>query len=90
MGRKCCVPNCRSGYLVKNDSSSEEKRKLAVFSLPKHEDIRRKWIRPIPRDNWEPSTNSGVCQHHFKPGDFVFNRTATNEKCKKNKAPWHY
>ena len=48
----------------------------------------RKWIRAIPPDNWEPSTNSGVCQHHFKPDDFVFDQTTyTNEKHKYNKAP---
>ena len=83
MGGECSVPNCRSGYLVEN-----EKRKLSVCSFSKHEEIGRKWIRAIPRDNWEPLMNFGDCQHHYKPDDFVFDRPDTNEKHKKNKAPF--
>ena len=59
------------------DNSDEEKQKLSIFSFPKDQEIRRKWIRAIPRDNWEPTSNSGVCQHHFKPDDFVLYRTDT-------------
>ena len=66
------------------DQKDEKQTKKSIFSFPKDYESRQKWIRATPRENWEPTQNSGVCPHHFKPDDFVLGRTDTNE-CRKNK-----
>ena len=58
-----------------------------MFSFPENQELRRKWMRAIPRDNWEPTSNSGVCKQHFKPDDLALERTDTNERRKKKKEP---
>ena len=85
MGRKCCVPKCRSGYSLTN--TNDEKQSISVFSFPENQELRRKWMRAIPRDNWEPTSNSGVCKQYFKPDDLALERTDTNERRKKKKEP---
>ena len=44
-------------------------------------------MRAIPRDDWEPTSSSGVCKRHFKPADLVLERTDTNERRKKKREP---
>ena len=44
-------------------------------------------MRAIPRDSWEPTSNSGVCKQHFKLDDLALERTDTNERRKKKKEP---
>jgi THAP domain len=46
------VPNCRGNY------SREEKSR--VFSFPKDENLRRKWISAICRVNFQPTAHSRV------------------------------
>ena len=58
-----------------------------MFSFPENQELRRKWMRAIPRDNWEPTSNSGVCKQHFKPDNLALERTDTNEWRKKKKEP---
>ena len=87
MGRKCCVPKCRSGYSLTKSNTNDEKYSISVFSFPENQELRRKWMRAIPRDNWEPTSNSGVCKQHFKPDDLALERTDTNERRKKKKEP---
>ena len=65
MGKKCCVPNCRSGY-AENKKAGLEWQKVSIFSFPQDVKMCRKWARAIPRGNWNPVTNSGVCQLHLK------------------------
>ncbi|XP_012232074.1 uncharacterized protein [Linepithema humile] len=54
---KCCVPNCNGNY--KNGP------KVAMFSFPKNEEIKRKWLRAICRQNFCPTNSSKVCELHF-------------------------
>ena len=75
MGKKCCVPNCRSGY-------GAELEKVSIFPFPQTAEIRRKWVNAIPRDNWAPVTNSGVCQLHFTSDDFQQDRVDSNKRRK--------
>lgn len=49
---KCCVPNCRGNY--KNST------KVTVFSFPRNEFFRQKWIKTIHRENYQPNCNSRV------------------------------
>ena len=86
MGRKCCVPKCRSGYSLTKSNTNDEKQRISVFFFLKT----RNWEgngRAIPGDNWEPTSNSGVCKQHFKPDDLALERTDTNERRKKKKEP---
>lgn len=41
---KCCVPQCRGNY----DST----RKVRVFRFPHDEELCRKWVRAVPRENF--------------------------------------
>ena len=56
MGRKCCVPGCRTNY--------EDESKFSVFTFPKDDDLKRKWLRQIPRE-LEVTKQTVVCELHF-------------------------
>ena len=43
---KCCIVNCRSNYT--GDEST------TVFSFPKEEDLKIRWIRFVNRKDWGP------------------------------------
>lgn len=58
MPRKCCVPGCKGNY-------NSEDEVVSVFRFPTDCDKRRLWLCKIPRDNFEPSKNSVVCEKHF-------------------------
>ena len=66
MGKKCCVPGCKSGY----DSVKPEREKVSFFMFPMDTDIRNEWIQKIQRPDWEPTQNSTICSLHFKENDF--------------------
>lgn len=55
---KCCVVNCRSNYV------GEEK--TTVFSFPKDEDLRKRWVKFVNRKDWNPTTSSFICIKHFE------------------------
>ncbi|XP_031338249.1 uncharacterized protein LOC116167139 isoform X2 [Photinus pyralis] len=57
MGRKCCVPSCKSGYL----SCTE---KYSVFSIPG--DKVRKFNKLIPRKDPNITAKYYVCERHFE------------------------
>lgn len=69
MPRRCCVPGCKSNY----DSTLKENNVQVVttFSFPKDAELKKSWIRAIPRDNWTPSTSAVVCAKHFQDKDVV-------------------
>ena len=58
MGRKCCVPSCRSNY----DNSTPN---VTVFQFPSDEERRALWVRSIRRDSFVPSKTAVVCIKHF-------------------------
>ncbi|CAN7946523.1 unnamed protein product [Ixodes pacificus] len=57
MPYKCCVPKCQGNY--------DEGSKVQVFSFPKDENQRQRWLRAIPRQDYEVTTGSVVCALHF-------------------------
>ncbi|XP_035234148.1 THAP domain-containing protein 2-like [Stegodyphus dumicola] len=57
----CCVPNCRGNY--------PNTEKVQMFSIPKSDSLRRKWLRAIHRQNFIPSNHSKVCEKHFVESD---------------------
>lgn len=59
MPRKCCVPGCRSNY--ENSGSGY----VNVFSFPKNEGSRSRWLQQIHRKDFVIGKHSVVCIKHF-------------------------
>ena len=55
---KCCIVNCRSNH------TGEES--TAVFSFPKEEDLKKRWIRFVNRKDWESTSSSYTYVKHFE------------------------
>ncbi|KAG0445416.1 hypothetical protein HPB47_015514, partial [Ixodes persulcatus] len=61
------VPNCCSNAKKKIPG-------LSFHDIPADEELSKKWILVIRRDNWTPNTTSNyskVCSKHFKETDFL-------------------
>ena len=41
-----------------------------VFSFPKGEDIKKRWIKYVNRKDWLPTSSSYICKNHFEPKYF--------------------
>ena len=48
----CCVPNCRGNY--------RNGPKVNVFGFPRDEELKKKWVHAIRRENFVPSATSKV------------------------------
>lgn len=70
MGKKCCVPNCTSGYATSSDRRTQ-------FAFPRDEDLRKKWIAAIRRKDFVLSPNTTICDKHFE--DQFKRRTLTGQ-----------
>ncbi|GBM48822.1 hypothetical protein AVEN_18756-1, partial [Araneus ventricosus] len=75
MPNTCCVTNCRGNYDAEN--------KVAVFSFPKVEELKLKWIQAIPRRDLVVTKNTKVCEKHFTDDDIervsTFYKESTGE-----------
>ena len=60
MGRKCCVPLCRSKYDL-ND-------KTPTFRLPHDVTEKQRWLKAIPREYTPDTKNTVVCERHWPIG----------------------
>lgn len=58
---KCCVPGCNSNY---------KKPYVSVFHFPNNEELKKKWLVKIHRENYIITKYSCVCILHF-PKEFV-------------------
>ncbi|KAH8019855.1 hypothetical protein HPB51_022827 [Rhipicephalus microplus] len=72
MPYKCCVPQCRGNY----DST----RKVRVFRFPHDEELCRKWVRAVPRENFSPTQYSRVCELHFQPEDIMYETSYVDDR----------
>lgn len=68
MPRVWCVPSCKANY---NSTLKSQQSYMSVFTFPKDENLRQKWIKSIPRKNWTPSKYSAVCMKHFRDSDII-------------------
>ena len=71
MVNKCCAPGCRSGYVTQN---GDEQIKLSFFKFPTDQELRKKWIHKVPRRGWVPTSNTVLCEKHFRSEDFQSER----------------
>lgn len=77
----CCVPHCFVGYKRrKNPDAPQDNRNssASIFSFPSDESMRERWIRAIPRLNFNPGINHRVCSEHFSSNDFTTASKDTN------------
>lgn len=71
---RCCAPSCSGNY------GYGDAPKVAVFSFPEDENIRKQWVKAIPRADFTPSKSSKVCELHFKKEDIIRDVTTLNKK----------
>lgn len=69
MGRKCCVPRCKSGY-------RSNQTKISLFKVPKENDKLLMWQRKIPRADRDLTSKDHVCELHFQK-EFVIREVKT-------------
>ena len=56
----CCVPQCYNNSKVNKD--------LSFYVIPKHPELRKKWLHKISCKNFNPTTGHRVCSVHFEGG----------------------
>ena len=61
---KCCVVFCTSGY--KNN-----KENVSKFAAPRDPELRKKWAKAIPRQNFVLTDSTYVCEKHFNESDII-------------------
>lgn len=69
MVNKCVVANCNSGFRYGPRKPS--------FLFPQNEDLRKRWIYFVNRQDWSPSKHSVICVDHFEERFIQYGR-----KCK--------
>ncbi|XP_046987114.1 uncharacterized protein LOC124575171 [Schistocerca americana] len=63
MPRRCCMPNCRGNY--------DNGPKVSVFYFPSDDNLRRKWLSAVHRQDWTPSKHSVICELNFNKDDIL-------------------
>jgi len=66
---------CKSGY----DSQVADDN-VTFHTFPTDPEIRDKWIRANPRNDFVPTKYSRLCSLHFQPSDFIHVRSDTNHR----------
>lgn len=64
MPNMCIVPNCTSNY-------RSSKERTTSFSFPKDPILKSKWLKNIPRKDYNPGKYAVVCEKHFAPDDII-------------------
>ena len=72
MPNKCCAISCKSGYATNNNNN------ISLHKFPSDPDLRQQWMNCLHRENFIPSKNAHLCSKHFRPSDFVNDRTDSN------------
>ena len=80
MVNTCCVPGCKTDHR----SVQDDEEKPVLYQFPRNEELRHKWIRAIPRQNWNPTNCSRVCSKHFHKKDF--RTTSTDSRSSRRNA----
>lgn len=75
MPRKCCVPNCKSGY---DSTSTPGEPKPRIFGGPVDPELQKKWEQRIPRADYVVTPKSYICQNHFLDDDIIKTSTSSS------------
>ena len=79
MTNKCVVVGCNSGHTKGKRRREQEKgddgvrgvhnkKSKSMFHFPKdNEELKRKWVKFVSRQEWKPSDSSVICSDHFDP-----------------------
>lgn len=59
-----CIVNCTSGY-------KSNKETVFKLSAPKDLNLRTKWAKAIPRQDYVVNDNTYVCEKHFIEDDII-------------------
>ena len=74
---KSCIVNCRSDYTGEESTT--------VFSFPKEENVKKRWIRFVHRKDWEPTSLSYISIKHFE--EKYYEKDKTNKRLAMNVKP---
>jgi hypothetical protein len=83
MVNKCVAYGCKSGY------KSDNRKDVTFHSFPKDPEVCSKWLRAIPRKDFQPSKHSRMCSLHFTDDDFVVERTDKQDRRRRKNAASH-
>ena len=64
-------------YVVDCRSNKAGEERTTVFSFPKEQILRKRWIKFINRKNWEPTPSSFICMKYFEE---IYYRKSKNDK----------
>lgn len=76
--RYCCVPFCKM--------SSRFNSVISFHSFPLDDEIRKKWLLNVGREDLNVSPNTRVCSRHFKSDDLIEPSTPTARRLLKKGA----
>ena len=69
MGKKCSVPNCKSGYY-----ESGKSKNISFHSFPLDPDLQNRWEKIIWKSDHQAKPYSSVCSLHFTEKDYQIER----------------
>ena len=58
-----------------------------VFSFPKEEDLKKRWIRFVNQKDWEPTSSSYICIKHFEKKYYEKGKTSKRYRLAMNVKP---
>ena len=70
----CVVTECRSGYKPKKAEQNDDrgtKEKVHCHKFPDDKARRGRWKSKVPREKWEVTDHTRICQKHFLPKVYV-------------------
>ena len=92
-GNYCCVPGCKSAFYDK----SRENTNISLFTIPKREDLRKKWLNVLNHirrkgggdsfDVKNPNKRIYVCEFYFKDEDLTATLGRGKKKVKARRVP---
>ena len=93
LGNYCCVPGCETAFYDKN----REKTNISLLTIPKREDLRKKWLNVLKyvrrkggTDSFDvknPNKRIYVDEFHFKEEDLTIILGRRKRKVKDGRVP---
>ncbi len=84
----CAVPKCESSSRkLKQYKVLVGENKITFHQFPLgtgKEELLKKWLKKISRNEFVPTAHSKVCSLHFRPDDFQQERSGTNPRRKRS------